>query len=609
MTDLKANIKITAKDEASAPIKKVAAEAKAAASAATKASKAAQAEAKAAVREQNKAAKEAAAASKAAIAASRQSASVAEAAARAKTAASEHAHAAMVAQHNQALDYARILHESRAAKANALVATSRKANEAVATSLTTLRKRGEDVSKSFGRVKDSLWSIGKVGLGALAAAGFAFKGFIDTAAEFESLRTQLESIEGSSAKAEKSMAWIRQFAKDTPGSVSGVTEAFVMMRNYGIDPMNGSMQAVMDTTSKLGFSQDRLTGITRALGQMQSKGRIKAEEMEQLNERSVGGWKLLAGAMGKTVAEVMKLGEAGKLGEKEIALLIKAMGKASAGSSEKAMHTWAGTVARLGDTWEQFKLSVMASGPFEKLKNRLVGVLDQIDRMEKDGSLKKFAADVGKQITEVIDWFESAAKNAAAVVKAVGGVGNAMSIVAAMFAVKPVWQVARLIRDIFRATSATWAYVAAKRAANAADAALPGGGKVPGVTSAAGGLLPKAATGIAGVIGGAALPIAAGVAGLGVAAYGAYKMNEADQAERATAGSADRRRARFLAGNAQLQNRYSGQKRVEAAAQRQEVGGTIKIEVDDNRTRVTRVSSKGGVQLDVAGGLNLGGTG
>lgn len=609
MTDLKANIKITAKDEASVPIKKVAAEAKAAASAATKAAKQAQAEAKAAVREQNKAAREVAKAAKAAIAANKESAAVAEAAARAKTKSSEIAHAAMTAQHNQALEYARILHESRTAKSNALVATSRKANEAVATSLATLRSRGEAVTQSFGRVKDSLLTIGKVGLGALAAAGFAFKGFLDTAAEFESLRTQLESIEGSSGKAEKAMSWIRQFAKETPGSVKGVTEAYVLLRNFGLDPLNGTMQAVMDTTSKFGFTQDRLMGISLALGQAWTKNKLQGQEINQLTERGVPVVALLAKAMGKTTSEIYGLSEAGKLGHKEIQLLINAMGKAAAGSSARAMTTWAGTVARVGDAWENFKLEVMESGPFDKLKGRLTGLLDKLDAMEKDGSLKKFAADVGKQITEVITWFEKAAVNAGKVVDAFGGIGNTMTIVAGLFAVKPVWQVADFIRSLVRATSATWAYVAAKRAANAADAALPGGGKVRGVTSAAGGLLPKAATGVAPALAGAALPLAVGALGIGAAAYGAYQMNETDQAERATAGSADRRRARFLAGNAQLQNRYGGQKRIEAAAQRQEVGGTIKIEVDDNRTRVTRVSSKGGVQLDVAGGLNLGGTG
>src|SRR5690606_25347562 len=61
------------------------------------------------------------------------------------------------------------------------------------------------------------------------------------------------------------------------------------------------------------------------------------------------------------------------------------------GAMDKLSGTWGGMMSNLSDQWTRFANMVMQSGPFEKLKGRLSGLLAEIDRMAEDGTLQKIA--------------------------------------------------------------------------------------------------------------------------------------------------------------------------------------------------------------------------
>ena len=90
--------------------------------------------------------------------------------------------------------------------------------------------------------------------GAAAAAGFAVLGssVIKTAGEFEKFEATLETIEGSAEKAKKSMAWITDFAKTTPYEVAELTQAFIKLKSYGLEPTDGTMAVLGDTAAAMG---------------------------------------------------------------------------------------------------------------------------------------------------------------------------------------------------------------------------------------------------------------------------------------------------------------------------------------------------------------------
>ena len=243
--------------------------------------------------------------------------------------------------------------------------------------------------------------------GAAAAAGFAAlgKGVIDTGSTFENLGVRLEALEGSAEKGQRALDWIRSFAEETPLSLSEAADAYAKLRNFGIDPTNGSLQAAVDTMAMAGEGASYLEGIVLAMGQAWTKEKLQGEEALQLIERGVPVWGLLATALGKTVPEVQKLSEKGKLGRKEMTLLFEAMGKRAAGASQRMSKTWTGVVGRLRDRWEGFKKLIADSGAFDAAKHALEGFMDDIDAAFEDGRAQDAARSLSRAFIAVIDAF------------------------------------------------------------------------------------------------------------------------------------------------------------------------------------------------------------
>lgn len=181
------------------------------------------------------------------------------------------------------------------------------------------------------------------GMTALAAS------FVRPAAQFEQFNVQLTTLEGSAEGAERAMAWIETFATRTPLSVEETVQAYARLRAFGLDPTTGSLQAMVDTMAATGGGAEQLDGLTLALGQAWTKGKLQGEEAMQMLERGVPVWDLLSGAMGKSAAEVQKLSEQGRLGRQEITLLTEALGARYSGASERASQTWDGIMSNLDD--------------------------------------------------------------------------------------------------------------------------------------------------------------------------------------------------------------------------------------------------------------------
>jgi tape measure domain-containing protein len=234
------------------------------------------------------------------------------------------------------------------------------------------------------------------GMTALAAS------FVRPAAQFEQFNVQLTTLEGSAEGAEKAMAWIETFATKTPLSVEETVQAYARLRAFGLDPTTGSLQAMVDTMAATGGGAEQLNGLTLALGQAWTKGKLQGEEAMQMLERGVPVWDLLAEQMGKSAEEVKKLSEQGKLGKEEITLLMDALGSKYFGASERASETWDGIISNLRDPWTRFQRMVMNSGLFVWMKGQLQQLLDTLNRMAANGQLQAWAEAVGDQMMAVL---------------------------------------------------------------------------------------------------------------------------------------------------------------------------------------------------------------
>lgn len=215
--------------------------------------------------------------------------------------------------------------------------------------------------------------------------------FLGPAAEMERFQVQLRNLEGSAEGADKAMAWIRDFATRTPLELNQTVSAYARLRAFGLDPTNGSLQALVDTMAASGGGVEQMEGLVLALGQAWTKGKLQGEEALQLLERGVPVWDLLGQKLGKNAAQLQDMASKGQLGRKEITLLIEAMGQKNAGAADAMAQTWDGILSKMSDFWYNFRLMTMDSGVFDYLKSRLNGIFEQLDAMAKDGRLQAFA--------------------------------------------------------------------------------------------------------------------------------------------------------------------------------------------------------------------------
>ncbi len=212
-----------------------------------------------------------------------------------------------------------------------------------------------------------------------------------TGDQAERLNVQLKAVMGSIEGGQQASAWIQDFAKNTPLQLDEVTQVFVRLKAFGIDPMNGAMQGIVDQAFKLGGGFEEVQGISLALGQAWAKQKLQGEEILQLIERGVPVWQLLEQVTGKNTAELQKLSEAGKLGRDTIQALMNEIAAQSSGAAANNMSLLSGLISNAQDNLAKFYRMVAENGALTWLKNQLAQLNAEFDAMAKDGRLQAWA--------------------------------------------------------------------------------------------------------------------------------------------------------------------------------------------------------------------------
>ena len=265
----------------------------------------------------------------------------------------------------------------------------------VAASLSRVTQRMKQMRTAMGKTarEAGLLTAKLTALGGVAAWGFK-RQFIDTAAEFERFQTILVTTEGSSEKAKKSMDWVSTFASKTPYELSKVTNAFVKLRGYGLDPTKGLLQSIGDASSGMGKDLNQV---------VEAMADAVVGESERLKDLSITT---------KTVGNEIQYMYTNKQGFGEIltankddragiqAVIQKIFNEKYGGSMIRQSKTWSGMLSNLSDHWYQFKLSIMNAKAFDFLKDKLYGIIQHLNKLKESGELKKIAERIGKRLVQ-----------------------------------------------------------------------------------------------------------------------------------------------------------------------------------------------------------------
>lgn len=197
---------------------------------------------------------------------------------------------------------------------------------------------------------------------------------------------------------------LSQFAEDTSLQLTEVMDIAIKTKNYGLDPMAGALQAATDAAAASGKGYEQVDGILTALGQAYTKTKLQQEEMNQLAERGIPAWTLLAEATGKPIPELQDLASAGKLGRKEIELLIKAIGTEFAGAAKSAMDNTRGLASNIGDEFTKAKDEVASAGLMQYVNEQMREVLAYVRQLRDDGALKEWGKELASTMRTVGDY-------------------------------------------------------------------------------------------------------------------------------------------------------------------------------------------------------------
>lgn len=262
----------------------------------------------------------------------------------------------------------------------------------------------KNVETGLNSFASSFKTLSLVGVASLTAITYASvqlgKSFTVTASRMEDLQTSLETI--TKGQGEEWFQVLNEWALKMPVNTEKAVAAFTNMRAMGMKPTIKDMTVLVDTMSALGGQADTLSGIARALGQIQTKGKVQAEELLQLAERGIPAYEILSEKLGVVGSDFDNLTKAGVTSAQAINALMEGMAERFGGQSEKMMKQWSGLTESIKSYYKEFQRLVMASGPLQAMKDGLLEIVTIAERLQQSGQLAEYAKQTGVVFLNVI---------------------------------------------------------------------------------------------------------------------------------------------------------------------------------------------------------------
>lgn len=228
------------------------------------------------------------------------------------------------------------------------------------------------VKNAFGGLKGILGGVG----GVLAGLGLSLgtKAVFDYSKSLDNAKINWEVLMGSAEEGQKMLQRIQQFAKDTPFDFDSTQKFAQQLKIAGLngDQLFKTMQVIGDAAQG---NVEKAEGIATAYQQMSAKGKIQAEEMNQLLERGIPAWDMLAKATGKSKAELMDMASKGQLlADEYLPKLVEQMDKTFGGGMQKQAQTFNGQLSQLEDN-----LLMLGSRGVAPLRQALTGLMKDVN--------------------------------------------------------------------------------------------------------------------------------------------------------------------------------------------------------------------------------------
>lgn len=226
---------------------------------------------------------------------------------------------------------------------------------------------------------------------------------VQAAAQMRQYEIAFQTMLKSAEAGTQMLRDLQQFAADTPFDVPGVVSAGQQLMAFGfkaeeIIPM---LTNLGDAASGLGLGTEGVSRLAYALGQMQTSGKLNAQDMMQLTSAGISAWDMLAQAAGKTVAEMKDLCSKGAIDSKAaVQTIVAGMNDQFGGMMAKTSDEVAGLLANIKETAGNTSAAV---GKYLTEAFNIKGILKDVsDRLGEFQQKMQTATEQGKSMGDVI---------------------------------------------------------------------------------------------------------------------------------------------------------------------------------------------------------------
>ncbi len=231
-------------------------------------------------------------------------------------------------------------------------------------------------------------AVGRVGhyaslAGAAALVSQNLRGMVGRADEFANMTGRLSVVSESTAKAAATQAKLFDMAQQVRVGVAGLSDTYVKLKQ---------------STEGLGFSEDRLLGITKTLGQAMAlsggsaesmkaalvqlgqgmaSGTLRGEELNSILEQTPALAHAIAEGMGRTVGELRDMGKEGKITSQVLAQALEA-------SAQKVESDFNRLPLTVGQAMTQLQNAMLQStGVFDQANGLSRGLAESISFLSR----------------------------------------------------------------------------------------------------------------------------------------------------------------------------------------------------------------------------------
>lgn len=226
---------------------------------------------------------------------------------------------------------------------------------------------------------------------------------VQAAAQMRQYEIAFQTMLKSAEAGTQMLRDLQQFAAETPFDVPGVVSAGQQLMAFGfkaeeIIPM---LTNLGDAASGLGLGTEGVSRLAYALGQMQTSGKLNAQDMMQLTSAGISAWDMLAQAAGKTVAEMKDLCSKGAIDSKAaVQTIVAGMNEQFGGMMAKTSDEVAGLLANIEETAGNTSTAV---GKYLTEAFNIKGILKDVsDRLGEFQQKMQTATEQGKSLRDVI---------------------------------------------------------------------------------------------------------------------------------------------------------------------------------------------------------------